>query len=469
MSSNRIYQHQSKVIFLIKIIDALIITFSLWIFIEYFYKGGFQDHVIIPVLISVVLFMYFADITRLYSSWRSASLKIELFRIFWSWLGAFVFVMIVTYFFKLLPGVRRIIILGWFTVPILLLFGFRMIFRSVLRELRKFGWNIRKVAIIGAGELGINIAHKITSSPWMGIKICGFFDDKKETGSTLPDLDGIEILGVPEKLIELSKDHNVDQIFIALPIKSVDRIKELITLFSNTTTSVYWIPDYFTFDILHSNWIDFDGIHAISIFESPFYGIDSWLKRLEDLILGVIIIAIILIPLVIISLLVKITSSGPVIFKQLRYGVDGQEIYIWKFRSMKFDKDSANKFAQAKKNDPRVTKLGAILRKTSLDELPQFFNVLQGRMSIVGPRPHPIALTEEHRTKVYGYMLRHKVKPGITGWAQVNGWRGETDTTKKMEKRIEHDIHYIKNWSLFFDLKIMLLTILVVFTRKNAY
>jgi len=469
MTDNKIYPHQSKLIFLIKIIDGIMITLSLWLFIEHYYEGGFQDHTIIPILVSVVSFMFFADVTRLYSSWRSASIKTELFRIFWSWFGAFVFVMIAIYFFKLLPGVRRLIILGWFAMPILLLFGFRMVFRSVLRELRKFGWNMRKVAIIGAGELGVNLAQKITSSPWMGIKICGFFDDNKEVGSSISDLADLKIIGTPEKLVELSKNHDVDQIFIALPISSVDRIKELITLFSNTTTSVYWVPDYFTFDILRSNWIDFDGIHAIGIFESPFYGIDSWIKRIEDLILGSIIMVLILIPLIIISILVKITSKGPIIFKQKRFGVDGQEIFIWKFRSMKVVEDGTNEFTQAIQNDPRVTKLGAILRKTSLDELPQFFNVLQGRMSIVGPRPHPIALTEEHRTKVYGYMLRHKVKPGITGWAQVNGWRGETDTNEKMLKRIEHDIHYIKNWSLFFDLKIMLLTVIVVLTRKNAY
>ena len=213
MTDNKIYPHQSKLIFLIKIIDGIMITLSLWLFIEHYYEGGFQDHTIIPILVSVVSFMFFADVTRLYSSWRSASIKTELFRIFWSWFGAFVFVMIAIYFFKLLPGVRRLIILGWFAMPILLLFGFRMVFRSVLRELRKFGWNMRKVAIIGAGELGVNLAQKITSSPWMGIKICGFFDDNKEVGSSISDLADLKIIGTPEKLVELSKNHDVDQIF----------------------------------------------------------------------------------------------------------------------------------------------------------------------------------------------------------------------------------------------------------------
>ena len=178
---------------------------------------------------------------------------------------------------------------------------------------------------------------------------------------------------------------------------------------------------------------------------------------------------IIIIPMIIIGLTIKVTSKGPIIFKQKRYGLNGEKIYIWKFRSMVVHEDGDDKFIQATKDDLRITKVGRFLRKTSLDELPQFINVLQGRMSIVGPRPHPIALDEQHRENIYSYMLRHKVKPGITGWAQINGWRGETDTTEKIKKRIEYDIDYIKNWSLLFDLKIILLTIFVGFTGKNAY
>ena len=206
----------------------------------------------------------------------------------------------------------------------------------------------------------------------------------------------------------------------------------------------------------------------LSIYDTPLNGLGQWLKRLEDLVLGSIILAMISLPMLAIAIGIKLTSRGPVLFKQDRYGLDGQKIKVWKFRSMRTMENGA-KVTQATKGDPRITPFGAFLRRTSLDELPQFFNVLQGSMSIVGPRPHAVAHNEEYRQLISGYMLRHKVKPGITGWAQINGWRGETDTLDKMAKRIEFDLAYIRNWSLLFDLKIVYWTIFRGFVGSNAY
>jgi putative colanic acid biosynthesis UDP-glucose lipid carrier transferase len=195
---------------------------------------------------------------------------------------------------------------------------------------------------------------------------------------------------------------------------------------------------------------------------------NGWLKRAEDLILGVAILAVAAIPMLLIACAVKWTSKGSILFKQRRYGLNGKVVYVWKFRTMTVS-DDGETVMQAKKGDSRLTPIGAFLRRTSLDELPQFFNVLQGTMSIVGPRPHAVAHNEQYRWLIPGYMLRHKVKPGITGWAQVNGWRGETDTLEKMEKRVECDLEYMRNWSLWLDIKIVALTIFKGFYSKNAY
>jgi putative colanic acid biosynthesis UDP-glucose lipid carrier transferase len=231
---------------------------------------------------------------------------------------------------------------------------------------------------------------------------------------------------------------------------------------------VYLAADFFVFDLLHARWVTLGGVPTMSLHETPFYGVDGWLKRLEDIVVGSLILLIIAIPMLIIALCVKLTSPGPALFRQRRYGLNGEVIDVLKFRSMSVTEDGAE-IKQATKDDPRITRFGAFLRRTNLDELPQFLNVMAGSMSIVGPRPHAVAHNELYRKKVRGYMLRHKVKPGITGWAQVNGWRGETDTLEKMEKRVEHDLDYIRNWSLLWDLQIIFMTVFGSGARKNAY
>lgn len=237
---------------------------------------------------------------------------------------------------------------------------------------------------------------------------------------------------------------------------------------ADSTVSVHYVPDLFIFDLLSASLNNIKGIPVISIHDTPFYGVDGVMKRMFDIGFSLIALFIIAIPLLIIALCIRLTSPGPILFKQRRYGFRGEEIIVWKFRSMTVLEDS-DQVVQAKKNDPRVTKFGSFIRRTSLDELPQFFNVLQGRMSVVGPRPHAVAHNEFYRGQVKGYMLRHKVKPGITGLAQVNGYRGETDTLEKMEGRIQYDLNYIRNWSLWLDMKIVLLTVFKGFTGAKVY
>lgn len=238
--------------------------------------------------------------------------------------------------------------------------------------------------------------------------------------------------------------------------------------FSDTTVDVFLVPDLFSYSAHISQLRMFGNIQTISIFTSPFDGEGAVLKRIEDIILGLFFTLLSLPAMLIVAIGIKLTSPGPVLFKQNRYGLNGKQIQVWKFRTMRVMENSAV-VTQATRNDPRITKFGAFLRKTSLDELPQFINVLQGRMSIVGPRPHAVAHNEQYRVLVENYMIRHKVKPGITGLAQINGFRGETDTLDKMEKRIQFDLQYIQSWSLLLDLKIIFLTFFRGFVGKNAF
>jgi putative colanic acid biosynthesis UDP-glucose lipid carrier transferase len=263
------------------------------------------------------------------------------------------------------------------------------------------------------------------------------------------------------------RQHNVKMIFISQPISAQPRIRKLLDELQDTTASVYFLPDIYVFDLMQARFISVGGMPVIGIRESPFTGINSMIKRVSDVVLA-LLIQIMLTPIMlVIAVAIKLTSPGPVIFRQRRYGLYGEEILVYKFRSMTVMEDGGA-VVQAKKGDQRVTRIGGFLRRSSLDELPQFINVLQGRMSIVGPRPHAVAHNEQYRKLIKGYMLRHKVKPGITGWAQVNGLRGETETLDKMQARIEYDLDYLRNWSLWLDIWIIARTVLVV-AKRDAH
>ncbi len=246
------------------------------------------------------------------------------------------------------------------------------------------------------------------------------------------------------------------------------RIRDVLVRLADTTASVYIVPDFFVFELLHARWTNINGLPAVSVFENPLYGVDGLAKRSVDLLLGSFLLAAAAVPMLVIGTIVKLTSPGPAFFRQRRYGLDGREILVWKFRTMTCC-DNGENVPQATRDDARVTRVGRFLRRSSLDELPQLFNVIDGSMSLVGPRPHANVHNEQYRALIDGYMLRHKVKPGITGLAQVNGHRGETETLEKMEHRVACDHQYIREWSFWMDLKILAKTLSVVLTQRNAY
>jgi putative colanic acid biosynthesis UDP-glucose lipid carrier transferase len=387
---------------------------------------------------------------------------------FSSWAIAAPMLLFVAFITRTSTDYSRFVTTVWFGLTVFLLIGWRIALRLLLMELRRHGRNSRTVAIAGLTPMAERIAQRIATDPYSGMHILGFYDDRTpERGHPIPKEYG-EHIGDLEKLIADAREGRIDRVYITLPLKAEPRINAIVHKLADSTATVFVVADFFVFDLLHAQWSTVGDIPVVSIFDTPFHGLGGWLKRLEDIIVGALILLLISIPLGCIAIGVKVSSPGPVFFRQRRYGLNGKEIRVLKFRSMKVSEDGPV-VTQATKNDQRVTRFGAFLRKTSLDELPQFIQVLTGEMSIVGPRPHAVAHNEMYRGKIHGYMLRHKVKPGITGWAQVNGWRGETETIDKMEKRVEHDLEYIHNWGLLWDLKIIFLTVFGSKKNENAY
>jgi putative colanic acid biosynthesis UDP-glucose lipid carrier transferase len=358
------------------------------------------------------------------------------------------------------------VILAWAVVtPAALFAAHRALPRLWPRVLAAEG--LQKTAVIaGANDLGRNLARRLRENPMFGIRFAGYFDDRG--AGRLQSIAARENLGSLASLPDYARSHGVDVIYIALPMASQPRILKLLEDLRDTTVSIYFVPDIFVADLIQARVDSIGGLPVVAVCESPFYGFNGVIKRASDLVSASLILLLISPLLAAIAIGVKLSSPGPILFKQRRYGLDGKRIVVYKFRSMTVAEDG-EVVRQATKNDQRVTRFGAFLRRTSLDELPQFINVLQGRMSVVGPRPHAVAHNEMYRKLIRGYMIRHKVKPGITGLAQVSGWRGETETVEKMKARIDCDLTYLRNWSLLLDLQIILKTIVVVLQKDNAY
>jgi len=324
----------------------------------------------------------------------------------------------------------------------------------------------RSAVIIGAGPLGAKVARALREDPDRRIHCLGFFDDRQD--DRLHAGASQQLLGSLSELSDYVSANGVHEVYITLPLGSQPRIVQLLEQIQGTTASLFFVPDVFGISIIQGRLRDLHGVPVVGICETPFTGTNELIKRVSDIVLASLILVLISPILLGLAIGVKLSSPGPVIFKQRRNGLAGEEIIVYKFRSMR-TMDNGAVVKQATKGDPRITKFGAFIRRTSLDELPQFINVLQGQMSIVGPRPHAVAHNEEYRQLIKAYMVRHKVKPGITGWAQVNGLRGETDTIDKMKARVEYDLEYLRNWSLGLDLQIIVRTVRLVLFDRHAY
>jgi len=476
-SHGSIKPYSSQFGLLARCLDSILIVASA-VMVGWFNNVSVVAEYWLAGLLAGLLHQLLAEFTEIYRSWRAETLWAESKQVFFCWLIGFSLVLMCG---QLTPHPYSLMDWPqsgqWFALTLTSLLGWRLLVRIALRQLRERGFNSRTAAIVGTGSLAEKVATHLVSASWAGYKIQGFYDDRQKSQALsegcrrasghAPSVS--DQVGSFNKLVERAESGELDSIYIALPMRAERRIQELLDRLSNSTATVYIVPDLFVFELLHARSVNLNGLPAIGVIGEPMRGLKGGVKRCEDILGSLVILALIALPMLLIALAVKLTSKGPVFFKQKRYGLDGKAIEVWKFRSMSVHQEQAGTITQASKGDSRITPVGAFIRRTSLDELPQFINVLQGRMSIVGPRPHAVAHNEEYRGQIKSYMRRHKIKPGITGWAQVNGWRGETDTLEKMEKRIEFDLHYIQHWSVWWDIKIIIKTVFKGFINKNAY
>jgi putative colanic acid biosysnthesis UDP-glucose lipid carrier transferase len=421
----------------------------------------------VAVCAATLVYYVISEFNGLYRTWRGAGLIREIGQMGLTWASTVAVLLLVAFATKETEEFSRVVITGWFILVPNIMTVARIAARFCLQELRRSGRNSRKAVIVGMTPMAQRLAENL-SDPTLGMKLVGFYDDRTPSRRHRIDQPAVPFRGGTEDLVRHVREERIDYVYIALPLRAERRTGRIVEQLSDTTASVFVLGDFFVFDLLHAQWTAVGDLPVVGILDTPFRGVGGWLKRLEDIVLGSAILLLISIPMLVIAILVKLTSPGPVFFVQRRYGLNGNEIPVIKFRTMTVCEDGAE-VQQARVGDRRVTRLGAFLRRTSLDELPQFFNVLAGHMSIVGPRPHAVAHNEHYRSRIRRYMLRHKVKPGITGWAQVNGWRGETETLDKMEKRLEHDLYYIHHWNLGLDLRIIFLTVFGKKVRSNAY
>ncbi|MDQ3061031.1 MAG: undecaprenyl-phosphate glucose phosphotransferase [Pseudomonadota bacterium] len=439
-------------------LDPLVLVLSLWA-LAYYFEGSVRP----PYLIlSIIVFsLTFPGASRLRLSVGKLVFNI-LFH--WVWIAGLLLLtgFATDYIYRFSSGV----IGNWLWLAPLTQFAVHLFFRAGAPSLLKLQGMPRGAVIVGMNHQGMSLAKNIVGSEYSNIHLLGFFDDRSEERRSKQGKQ--RLIGKIADLTSYVKKNRVHFIYLSLPMTSRPRILQILDDLKDTTASIYFVPDMFITDLIQGRSDSVCDVAVISVCDTPFRGFNGLLKRLSDIVFSVLILLLIFPLMLLIGLLVKMDSPGPVIFKQRRYGLDGEQIVVYKFRSMAVMEDGGE-IEQAHKNDLRVTRIGGFLRRTSLDELPQFINVLQGRMSIVGPRPHAVAHNEMYRTLIKGYMVRHKVKPGITGWAQVNGQRGETDTLDKMQARIDFDLDYLRNWSLQLDVFIILKTIRLVFKDGAAY
>ncbi|PIQ53838.1 MAG: undecaprenyl-phosphate glucose phosphotransferase [Bdellovibrionales bacterium CG12_big_fil_rev_8_21_14_0_65_38_15] len=447
-----------------KALDVLGI-FALGYLVYAFYHDNFllPDYYSTALVLSSLLILIVFPNFGLYLSWRGKNKFSRTINIFYAWGSALALLLIFGFFNKNLEAFSRVWFFAWSTSSFLYLVIYRTLLDIGLNHLRKKGVNRKKIAIYGAGQVGRDVYKKIKTDYESGFDAVAFIDDNTDIKST--KVEGIEVFAPDQLMSVLDTCH---ELWIALPLRAEKRVLEILFQTRHLTTVVRYIPDIYNFRLLNHRITEIANIPMIEINGTPLTASGITLKRIEDIFISSLILIAIFPLMLLIALLIKLTSKGPILYKQERHGWNGKTIKVYKFRSMSVVENNSE-FVQATKNDSRITPLGRFLRQSSLDELPQFINVLQGRMSVVGPRPHAVSMNHDYKEKVANYMQRHKVKPGITGWAQVNGFRGETDTLDKMEKRVEFDLFYIQNWSLWLDLKIIFLTVLKGFFGKNAY
>ena len=454
-NSGRVQQYGAFLERVAFLLDAGVLYCALYLSVR---LNGFNwtQRYVTLALLSIVVFNLVTSSRSLYRSWRLEALRKELTDL--SLLLTLSFLILAAAVALVTDWGREhghfVTLTRWWVLSLTGIALGRSALRLALRVWRAGPREHRQVAFYGAGETAAYLAQVFRKHPWMGQDIAGFYDDLPPSAR---DAAGHPVSGGLDDLVRMARDRAVSAVYITLGMASEARVKDILDRFSDTTVSLHYCPFLADLDLLGGRWDDVFGVPVISVVTSPSDELRRHLKRLEDLILVALILPIVAIPAIAIAIAVRCTSPGPALYLQSRHGLGGRPFKIWKFRTM-YTMDNDSQFVQARAGDTRVTPLGAFLRHTSMDELPQIINVLLGDMSIVGPRPAPLKYNEDHRGIIYRYMVRHKVKPGITGLAQVNGCRGETESLEKTARRTAYDLEYINNWSLWLDLEILIRT-----------
>jgi putative colanic acid biosynthesis UDP-glucose lipid carrier transferase len=424
------------------------------------FPARYQIAILVGMLLTILILSWF----QVYRPWRGIRLSQELWTIFLAWGGAIMAMIIIAFFTKTSTDFSRVWTAGWWITSGILIIALRVAIRLSLRFARSRGYNQRQVVVAGAGSLGQEIVSRIRSAPWVGLEIIGFFDDNEQLQGQV--INGIPVAGKLDDMEMYLQKADIDQVWIALPLRAETRMKQLMKkILVSTSAEIRFVPDIFEFRLLNFSVSEVVGLPVLNLTDSPMFGIHQLLKAVEDRIIAGLALIILAPIMALIALGVKLSSPGPAFYRQERVSWNGLSFTMLKFRSMPMNAEQSKGAQWATAGDQRTTLFGHFLRRTSLDELPQLINVIKGEMSIVGPRPERPVFIEEFRTEIPHYMQKHLVKAGITGWAQVNGWRGDTD----LGTRIKYDLYYIENWSISLDLKIMIMTVFKGMLHKNAY
>ena len=466
MTSQRLHrEHASLVSLVARLLDVLAV--SLAAYLAYVLPDwpaplDSQRYLTAGLLAALLVLLVF-PLFHTYASWRGRAWRTQLRTVAMAWFTVVAILVFLAFITKTSALYSRQWLLLWAIGGLSSLIVFRGILGFTLRLMRLRGWNRKHIVIIGAGRLGQNVARRLGEAMASGLKVCAYLDDNPELHGKR--LEGVEVMGDIDSLPEVVERFELDEVWIALPMRAEDRLKDVLHALRHSTVNIRYVPNIFGLSLINHSVSDIAGMPVLNLTESPMHGINWVVKTIEDKLLAALILVLVSPLFLVIAIGVKLSSPGPVFYRQERVSWNGRPFMMLKFRSMPVDAERGTGPTWAKPGENRATAFGAFLRKTSLDELPQFINVLKGDMSIVGPRPERPVFVSQFKEEIPDYMKKHLVKAGITGWAQINGWRGSTD----LNRRIEYDLQYIENWSLWLDLKIIFLTLFKGFVHKNAY
>ena len=464
-------------------LDAVVLTVRFLEFLTVIVSGLVADQLHVPpdalddvvysriVFVGGIAFAALAETVGSYDVEAQFSLRKAWQRVATAWVTTALFLLTLGFLLKTSDAVSRGWAIGWFAAGGGLLLTTRLGITIWVRRLKRRGTFNQRVAIFGAGPQGARLADYILTSDKLTITIAGFFDDRQD-GRVPTSLHGVPVLGNLDALVDTIRSGRIDQVIVALPWSAEARLQQVVSRLALTPVRIRLAPDLASFVFARRPVVLLGDLPVMTLFERPISGLEAWVKAIEDRVLAALALLIFGIPMALIALAIRMDSPGPIFFRQPREGFNNQPFRVWKFRSMYHNRAQATEIVQASRRDPRITRVGAFIRKTSLDELPQLFNVISGEMSLVGPRPHAASTRAGGRLfsdVLSSYAARHKVKPGITGWAQVCGWRGETDTEDKLVKRFEHDLYYIENWSIWLDFYVLARTVVALVAPKNAF